>query len=134
MPWVPPDSPDSYLELIRAIDRKQFAVHLDPVNMVNGTRAYYASAALLRECFAKLGRHIKSVHGKDVLMTGEFNVHISQVAPGEGKLDYAVFLKEMEKLSPDVPLLTEHLETAEQYAAAAAYIRSVAAQAGVKIK
>jgi len=35
MPWAFPDSPDSYLELIKAIDRKQLAVHLDPVNMIN---------------------------------------------------------------------------------------------------
>ncbi len=34
MPWMYPDSPKSYLELIKAIDRKQFAVHLDPVNIV----------------------------------------------------------------------------------------------------
>jgi len=133
MPWVPPDSPDSYLELIRAIDRERFAVHLDPANMVNGTRLYYGNADLLRECFAKLGPYIKSVHAKDVLMTNDFNVNISQVAPGRGHLDYGVFLKEMDKLDPDTPLLTEHLQTAEQYDQAAAYIRSVAAQVGVKI-
>jgi hypothetical protein len=35
MPWSPPDSPDSYLELIGAVERRQFGVHLDPVNLVN---------------------------------------------------------------------------------------------------
>ena len=34
MPWMYPDSAHSYLELIRAIDRERFAVHLDVVNLV----------------------------------------------------------------------------------------------------
>jgi sugar phosphate isomerase/epimerase len=134
MPWVFPDSPDSYLDLIGAIDRPQFAVHLDPSNMVNSPRRFYGNAALLRECFQKLGPYIKSVHGKDVRMTTEFNTHISEVAPGLGRLDYRVFLREMEQVSPDLPLLTEHLSTPEEYGKAAAYIRSVAKEVGVTIK
>ncbi len=134
MPWVPPDSPDSYLRLIEAIDRKQFAAHLDPANMISSPRVYYANADFLRECFAKLGPYIKSVHGKDVSMSNQFNVNISQVAPGQGSLDYRVFLEEMDKLGQDVPLLTEHLDTAEEYRRAADYIRSAAGEAGVKIK
>ena len=34
MPWMYPDSADSYLHLLRAIDRKSFAVHFDPVNLI----------------------------------------------------------------------------------------------------
>jgi len=134
MPWVPPDSPDSYLELIKAIDRKQFAVHLDPANMINSPRLYYGNADFLRECFAKLGPYIKSVHAKDVSMSNQFNVNVSQVAPGQGSLDYRVFLEEMDKLGPDVPLLTEHLDTAEEYRRAADFIRAAAGEAGVRIK
>ena len=89
---------------------------------------------MVDECFEKLGPHIKSVHGKDVVMTGEFNSNITQVQPGLGKLDYGVFVTEMERLDGELPLMTEHLETAEEYAQAAGYIRSVAAGAGVKIK
>lgn len=133
MPWVPPDSPEGYLELIRAIDRKQFAVHLDPANMITDPRRYYTNGAFLRECFTRLGPHIKSAHAKDVVMSNEFNVNITQVAPGLGKLDYRVFLTEMDALDPDTPLLTEHLDTAEECAAAAAHIRSVAREVGANI-
>ena len=35
MPYLLPDSPDSYLALLEAVDRERFAVHLDPVNMIN---------------------------------------------------------------------------------------------------
>jgi sugar phosphate isomerase/epimerase len=133
MPWVPPDSADNYLELIKAVDRPRFAVHLDPVNMITSPRLYYRNADMLRECFAKLGPYIKSVHGKDVTMTNEFNGHISQCQPGKGTLDYAVFVKEMERLDPELPLFTEHLQTAREYDQAAAYIRKVAEESGVNI-
>ena len=61
MPYVLPDSPDSYLQLLEAIDRPQFAVHLDPVNMISSPRRFYGSGDFLRECFAKLGPYVKTV-------------------------------------------------------------------------
>ncbi len=125
MPWAYPDSADSYLQLFRAIDRKQFAVHLDPVNLVCSPQRYYGNAALIRECFEKLGPHIKSCHAKDILLEPQLTTHLNEVRPGLGGLDYAVFLKELSRF-PGVPLMLEHLPNAEEYDKAAAYIRSVA--------
>ena len=34
MPWSFPDSTETYLQLLKAIDRSHFGVHLDPVNMI----------------------------------------------------------------------------------------------------
>ena len=68
MPFTLPDSPDSYLELMRAIDRPRFAVHLDPVNMINSPAKFYDNAGFLRECFDKLGPHIRVVHAKDITL------------------------------------------------------------------
>ena len=68
MPWTLPDSPDSYLELMSAIDRRRFAVHLDPTNLINSPAKFYDNAGLLRECFAKLGPHIKCCHAKDITL------------------------------------------------------------------
>jgi hypothetical protein len=62
MPWAYPDSPDSYLRLLKAIDRKHFAAHLDPVNLVCSPQRYFASGQLIRECFEKLGPYIRSCH------------------------------------------------------------------------
>ena len=39
MPWIIPDSPDRYLQLLEAIGRERFGVHLDPTNMINTPRA-----------------------------------------------------------------------------------------------
>jgi sugar phosphate isomerase/epimerase len=132
MPWMYPTGPDSYLDLLRAIDRTAFGVHLDPVNMISSPQHYFDNASLIRECFAKLGPHIKNCHAKDTLLRSKLTVHLDEVAPGQGALDYRTFLRELDKLAdPRVGLILEHLHTPEEYAGAAAYIRSVAAEEGI---
>jgi sugar phosphate isomerase/epimerase len=130
MPWVIPDSADSYLRLIKAVDRPMFGVHLDPVNLINCPSRYYDNAGLLRECFAKLGPWIVSCHGKDILLREQLTVHLDEVRPGLGALDYKVFLQELSHLPGDVPLILEHLPP-EEYPAARNYIAGVATQAGL---
>jgi hypothetical protein len=60
MPWLYPDSADSYEKLLRAIDRKQFGAHFDPANLVNSPDRYYHNDILIREFVSRLGPHIKS--------------------------------------------------------------------------
>ncbi len=130
MPWAYPDSPDSYLRLIKAIDREHFAAHLDPVNLVCSPQRYFGSGELIKECFKKLGPYIKSCHAKDILLQEKLTTHLDEVRPGLGGLDYTTFLKELSRI-PDVPLMLEHLKRAEDYNLAAAHIRSVAKQSGL---
>ena len=131
MPWSLPDSPDSYLELLRAIDRPRLGVHLDPVNMINSPAKFYDNAGFLRECFAKLGPYVKSCHAKDIALGDRLTVHLAEVRPGLGALDYRVFLTEMDRLDPDTPLLVEHLSSDAEYAAAVAHVRAVAGELGL---
>ena len=130
MPWSYPDSVDSYVQLIKAIDRKRFAVHLDPVNIVCSPQRYFRNDRLIKECFKKLGPQIKSCHGKDILLDTKLTTHLDEVRPGLGGLDYTTFLKELSRF-PDVPLMLEHLPNAEEYRLAAEYVRSVGKKAGV---
>ena len=134
MPWMYPDSPENCLDLVNAVDRKQFAVHLDPVNIVCSPQRYYTNGALIRDCFRQLRPYIKSCHAKDIALSDKLTVHLDEVRPGLGGLDYHTFLQELDKLSPDTPLMLEHLRGAEQYALAADHIRSVAREMGVKLK
>lgn len=134
MPWMYPDSPDSYLALLKAIDRKQLGVHLDPVNLVSSPQRFFANGALIRECFAKLGPHIKSCHGKDITLGNKLTVHLDEARPGLGGLDYRTFLRELDKLDADTPLMLEHLPNEEEYALAAKHVRAVATEIGVNIR
>lgn len=131
MPWMYPDSPESYLRLFKAIDRKQFGMHLDPVNWICSPQLYFRNAAFMRECFRVLGPHIKSCHAKDITLANTLTVHLDEVRPGLGNLDYAIFLHEIDQLDPDTPLMLEHLNEPEEYRMAAEYVRSVAQQQGI---
>ncbi len=131
MPWIFPDSPESYVQLIQAIDRPQFGVHLDPVNLVSSPQRFFDNASLIRECFRLLGPSIRSCHAKDIALARQLTVHLDEVRPGLGSLDYRAFLTELAKLDPDTPLMLEHLSTEEEYVAAAAYLRGVGAGIGV---
>lgn len=125
MPWAFPDSVDSYLDLIKAIDHPQFGVHMDPMNLIVSPRLYYGNAALIKDCFSRLGPHIRSCHGKDIVIKEDYYMpQFTEVAPGKGVMDYSVFLRELSKL-PNIPLMMEHLRTEAEYDAAAAHIRSV---------
>jgi len=133
MQWVPPDSTDSYERLLKAIDRDRFAVHFDPVNLINCPRRYHDTAAVIREFVARLGPHVRSCHAKDVSLAENAIVHLDEVRPGLGNLDYRTFLSEVDTLDGDTPVMLEHLPTAEEYAEAAAHIRAVAEEVGVAL-
>jgi len=132
MPWAYPDSADSYLRLIKAIDRNRFGVHLDPVNLVCSPQRYFGNGELIRECFKKLGPYIKSCHAKDILLHPRLTTHLDEVRPELGGLNYAAFLQELKRM-PDTPLMLEHLPNPEEYRLAAEHIRSVARETGFEL-
>jgi sugar phosphate isomerase/epimerase len=131
MGWSLPDGPDAYLDLIRAVDRPSFSVHLDVCNGVNSPARFYGNAAFIEECFRKLGKWISSCHAKDLAFIPAMNVHFREVVPGTGEIDYATYLRELSRLPIDAPLMLEHLETPEEYLAGRDYIRSVGERIGV---
>jgi sugar phosphate isomerase/epimerase len=133
MEWTPPYSADGYLDLLKAIDRKQFAVHFDPVNMIWSPMRYYQTGEIIREFVAKLGPHIRSVHAKDIHLTDQLTVHLGEVVPGKGNLDYRTLLRELAKLDPDTPVMLEHLAGEPDYKQAAEHIRGVAKEVGVTL-
>jgi sugar phosphate isomerase/epimerase len=131
MGWSIPDGPDSYLRLVRAVDRSGFAVHMDVCNGINSPAKFYQSGEFIRECFHKLGPWIASCHAKDLQWITELNVHFLEVAPGRGEVDYRAYLTELSKLPVDAPLMLEHLKTAEEYDEGKRYIMKVAGELGL---
>jgi sugar phosphate isomerase/epimerase len=133
MPWMYPDSADSYLELVRAVDRKALAVHFDPANLISSPQVYFGNAAMIRDFCAKLGGHIRSCHAKDILLAERMTTHLDEVLAGTGGLCYRTFLAELAKLDADTPLMLEHLSREDEYDQAAAHIRSVAGELGIRM-
>jgi sugar phosphate isomerase/epimerase len=124
MATIVPDTPESYAALVRAIDRDAFGVHFDPVNLLSSPRALAEQRDVIRRFVELLGDRIVSCHAKDLRLAPDLLVHLDEVPPGRGELDYGLFLSELARLPRDVPLLLEHLESAEAYADAAAFVRS----------
>lgn len=117
MQYSLPDSVDSYLELIHAIDRPMFGAHFDPVNLIMTPRVYFDNGALIRECFDKLGQWVVSCHAKDIKLHHQAALHLDEVQIGEGVLDYRTYLTQLDRLPREVPLMLEHLK-GEEYAVA----------------
>ena len=135
MPWMLPDSPDVTLQLMRDVNREQFAVHMDFVNMINCPRRFLDAEGFIEECFAKLGPYIKSTHLKDSRMElMELTTVLHECSPGEGALDFVRVLRIIDKYLPaDAPVLLEHMSTFDEYRLAYDYVAAKAKEAGVGI-
>lgn len=133
MQWMFPDTTDSYLRLLDAIDRPAFAVHFDPANLVVSPRTFYGLNGLVRDFVERLGPRIRSCHAKDVRLQEGMAVHFSEVRPGTGGLDYRAYLGALTALDPDLPVMLEHLPDESEYDLAAAHIRAVAKEIGATV-
>lgn len=134
-PIIFPDSAETYLDLIKAVDRKAFAAHLDPINMVSSARRYYFFADFIAETVAKLGPYIKSCHVKDLTLkaTSREILHLDETQPGKGGLDLGAYIREVGKLGANLPFVMEHLDTPEQFAEASEHLRGLAKKEGVAL-
>ena len=135
MPWMIPDGPDVYLQLIRNVDRPQFAAHMDFVNMICCPRRYLAPEAFIEECIIKLGPYIKSTHIKDSRMhPTNLTAIIEECSPGEGTIDFARVLGTLHRELPaDAPVLLEHMTTFEEYEKSYNYLYGIAVQLGIPV-
>ncbi len=128
------DSPAEIARLIQAVDRRQFGVHLDLVNLINSPRAYWSSGDIARECMRLFGEHIVAAHVKDIKMREPaISVILEEVVAGRGALDMAAFVREVHALPQQVPFMMEHLANEAEYDEAAAYIRRTAQGEGITI-
>ena len=135
MPWMIPDSPDVYLQLIRDVDRPQFAAHMDFINMINCPRRYLAAEDFIGDCVRKLAPYIKSTHIKDSRMhPTRLTTILEECSPGEGTLDFSRILKILDETLPaDAPVLLEHMTTFEEYEKAYDYLAEIAGKNHISI-
>ena len=135
MPWMVPESPEQYLQLMKDVDRAAFKVHLDYCNMLNSIDRYRHASEFITHCFELLGEHIVCIHAKDAqIVQGALPVVINEVMPGKGSLDLSLVTKLSHQLGDNVPVFVEHLDTHEDYLQAVAAMREAAKKAGVPVK
>ncbi len=115
MPWMIPDSPEQYLELIEAVDNEHFAVHMDLANMISSPKRYFFNRDFMDRCFRLLKGKIRACHVKDVRIGDKLTLHLAEVPCGEGNIDLRHYAKLATAEDPDMPFLIEHLSNWDAY-------------------
>lgn len=133
MPWLYPDSTESYVRLFAAIDLPAFGVHFDPTNLISSPQLFFNHTALIQGFVSALGQHIKSVHIKDIVLRPTLTTHLDEVRPGAGALDYPALLKILNALNPDLPIMLEHMTDPNDYVLAADFMRATAANHSIAL-
>ena len=134
MPNMYPNTADSYLDLIEAVDRKRFGAHVDIVNIISSPTLYYTTGEVIREWFRKLSPYIRSCHAKDIILRDNLTVHLDECRPGTGNIDYDTYLKRVNELSDkNICLMLEHMTEADDYRLATEYIKKKAEALGIKL-
>ncbi len=132
--WLFPYNVDTYLEMITAIDRPAFGVHLDPINILGSPVDCYRNGAIIADCFARLGPHIVSCHAKDIIVKNVYEpIKIRETIPGKGLLDFTTYLNSLSKLPQEPPLMIEHISP-EDFPQGLAYIKGIAKQEGLSFR
>ena len=126
------DGPVAHKNLMEDVGGDRLKVNFDPVNMMNLAR-YYHTTEFLNECFDLLGEDIVGCHAKDTFIwPDQQTVHVQEVCPGKGVMDYETYLVRMSRLSWPRALEPEHIAD-EEYPEAKTYIEKIAAKTGVKL-
>ncbi len=126
------DGPLAHRRLIDDVGSDRITVNLDPTNMVH-LYNHFHTTELINECFELLGEDIFGCHAKDTyVLPHSQTVHVQEVCPGRGNLDYETYLVNLSRLKWSRSLLPEHIP-ADQFDEAYAHIRSVARKVGVTI-
>ena len=125
------NGPEPLKQLIEECADSRLKVCLDPVNMMNLQR-YGRSTELINECFDTLGENIIAAHAKDSLIIEQQTVHITEVPPGKGVIDYETYLVRLSRLHYPRTLLIEHI-VEEEYPIAKKFIEHTAEKMGVGI-
>lgn len=131
MPWMIPSGPDECLKLIEDVDRENFTVHLDLVNMITSPQRYFFADEFMQECFDKLGHLISSCHLKDIQLLQPYTFQLKEVACGEGTLPIEKYMTLVNEYNPQMPVIVEHLDTDEEYRNSMAYLKKRLGEAGL---
>ena len=106
-------------------------IALDPVAILTPEAAGESRRALA-EIFASLGDTIAVARATDARLvdTGE-KAHLEPTPLGEGMLDYGTYLKLLDALEHDTPLVVKHQPTDQAYARAVSFLTHAAADEGL---
>jgi sugar phosphate isomerase/epimerase len=125
------DSAETMRAVLDEVGSPMVKCDWDPVNWIT-LQTVYATGAAMERMVELLGPHIVSAHAKDVVIEDRLVVHIENVAAGKGILDFPTFLRLLEDLSPDYPLIVE-AAAIEELPAVSAFLHRIAQTLGITV-
>jgi sugar phosphate isomerase/epimerase len=126
--------PEEVAELLRGVGHPRLRLHLDQMNM-HSLATYYRSTEVIERTFELLADLVVAVHAKDLLWHPlKMFLFLEEVVPGNGVLDYPLFLRRLGELpDPDISVFTEHWTTDAEFHEAMLFLRGTAAANDVGI-
>ena len=124
------DSPSALKRAVEWIDRPdELGVNFDLVNFATIESCHYLNE-VVDEVIESIGEYIVMAHVKDVQYDPTPSLHLWEVPPGEGLVDFQYWFGRLVELSRDMPVFIEHLKDMNQMVEAWQVVRSAANEAG----
>lgn len=103
------DKPQRVRDLIDAVGSAALGFCMDPVNFTGTVQDVYNTARILNELYDLLGKDMLAAHVKDCALLDAHVVHIVEVIPCTGRMNYEVFMRRWVECCPQGYFLIEHL-------------------------
>jgi sugar phosphate isomerase/epimerase len=97
--------------VVEAVGHPVLRVNFDPVNLLGTLPEVFGSAAVIRAIGDRLGPVLApSAHVKDVRPAPALVIHLEEVPPGDGFVDWDAFFAVCRRFADGSALIVEHLE------------------------
>ena len=128
------DTPEHVRAILRAVGSPLVRANFDPVNLLGDLPSLYGNGAAMRRMVETLAPHYAPcAHVKDAAVQPDLVLHIAEVPPGRGLLDYPAFFAACTGLGDGSALVVEHLPAA-LVPAALDFVRAAAARHGISLE
>lgn len=104
------DTPEHIAAILQAVDSPWVRLNFDPVNLIGDLPTLYANGDAIRHMAALLAPYYAPcAHVKDITAQAALVLHLAEVPPGSGLLDFDAFFAVCRRLGPGTALVVEHL-------------------------
>ena len=119
-------------EILHIVDSPWVKVNVDPVNWTTRETIYSAGTGI-QQMFRELEGYVISGHAKDVVIENQLTLHLSERPLGQGLLDLPFFLRALEAVGPETPLIVEHETSHSELVETLDFVRRTCHEIGVEI-
>jgi sugar phosphate isomerase/epimerase len=127
-------SPEKIREIIERTGSDWILVNCDMPNLVPDLLSAFNNTALINHIFDVLEPYILTAHLKDFQVEPGHMIHMNEVLPGTGILDWDTFFRRFEALRPDGYMLIEHLSDYAQVQQARDFVVGKLDELGITIR